>query len=211
MTKERDESGAIVCLGLALLPGGAISPVLQRRCDKAAQIHRQFNCPIITTGGDPAQVGITEARAMSKYLIEEHGVGVENIIEESASRSTSENAVNVLKTLEAIGVTKGRGKYGGISKLYLVTSQYHMVRSLYIFQAVFNHYNCGIEVIAEESFDPVKEMKKLIKKEKMKVEHHLLNCSVMGRLSGQNIALPDKRVLTRALSRIKEHLLEPEP
>ena len=200
------EGKVIVCLGQALLSGAKASTILHTRCDKAVKLHRETDCLIINTGGDPAGVGLTEARAMAEYMTSVKGIEKDAIIEEGEASSTLENALFVLRMLEKMDRTKNNSLFGGITKSYLVTSPYHMVRSSYIFKAVFALHNCNITVVEEPSIDTLNQMehKTNLMNEKAIVERHInntLQCAspVMGRRSGHNIPLPDKEVLDAAL------------
>ena len=129
----------IVCLGRALLPGGKAAPILLTRCNKAAGLQQDKGCLIINTGGDPAHVGITEARVMSEHMVNVKEIDQDNIIEETESQTTVGNAAFVLKILKDLNQGEKDGPLSGIKTLYLVTSPHHMVRSSYTFKAVFEH------------------------------------------------------------------------
>ena len=207
-------SDVIVCLGQALLPGAKASPILLSRCDKAVDLQRDKGCFIINTGGDPARVGITEAQVMTEYMVCVKGIEQNNIVEERESKSTVENAVFVSRILKSINATKGDGSFEGIKTLYLVTSLHHMVRSSYVFKAVFDYYNCGIDIIEKPSDDMLTpgEFKQSLMNEKGGIEYHLNNrmkfaSPVMGGTSGYNIPLPEKETLNFAHSRITTMIL----
>ena len=207
-------SEVIVCLGQALLPGAKANPILLSRCDKAVELQREKGCFIINTGGDPARVGKTEARVMTEYMVSVKGIEPNNIVEEEESKSTFENAVFVSKILRSINKTKGDGCFEGIKTLYLVTSPHHMVRSSYVFKAVFEYYNCRINIIEKQSDDMLtpSEFKQWLMNEKGGIEYHLNNrmkfaSPVMGSTRGYNIPLPGKETLNFAHSRITTMLL----
>ena len=207
-------SDIIVCLGHALLPGAKADPILLSRCDKAVQLRRDKRCLIINTGGDPAQVGITEARVMTEYMVAVKGIDQNNIIEEGESTSTVENAIFVCRILKGFNECEGKGPLGPINNLYLVTSPHHIVRSSYIFKAVFDYYNCRINIVEEPSVDMLtpSEYKQRLVNEKGGIEYHLHNriqfpSPVMGRTRGYNIPLPGLETLNFAHSRINKMLL----
>jgi hypothetical protein len=207
-------SEVIVCLGQALLPGAKANPVLLSRCAKAVELQRDKGCFIINTGGDTARVGITEARVMTEYMVSVKGIEQNNIVEEIESNSTVENAVFVSRMLKSINGTKGDGSFEGIKTLYLVTSPDHMVRSSYVFKAVLDYYNCGINIIEKPSDDMLSpsEFKQSLMHEKGGIEYHLNNrmkfaSPVMGGTRGYNIPLPEKETLSFAHSRITTMLL----
>ena len=202
---ETKFSDVIVCLGQALLPGAKASPVLLSRCDQAVVLQRERACFIINTGGDPANVGITEARIMTDYMVNVKSIKKDLIIQEEQSRSTLENALFVLRILQDI-VKVNMDK---LDKLYLVTSPHHMVRSSYVFKMVFEYYKFKIDVIEEPSNDLLtqNEFEQLLMNEKRGIEYHLnkrieFASPVMGHRSGHSVPLPDRMVLTSALVKI---------
>ncbi|MFK4480948.1 YdcF family protein [Bacillus sp. RC206] len=87
------------------------------------------NSKIIVSGGIPAQ-GITEADAMSKWLILK-GINKDRIILENKSMDTIENALFTILILEK----------EGFKNITLVTSASHMRRALTIFNVASNFSN----------------------------------------------------------------------
>jgi len=85
---------------------------------------------VICSGGDPRNRGTTEAKVMSKQLEEEEGVPKNSIHMEATSANTVQNALNVLKMVGA-----------GCQKLHLVTSDFHMPRCAYVYEAVLKSQN----------------------------------------------------------------------
>ena len=85
-------------------------------------------CRVITIGGDPTHHGATESNIMARELIE-IGIPAVDIIMEPKSRNTFENAKY---SREIIHSQK-------FDNLILVTSGFHMRRSLRLFQ-IFNLY-----------------------------------------------------------------------
>lgn len=85
-------------------------------------------CRVITIGGDPTHHGATESNIMARELIE-IGIPAADIIMEPKSRNTFENAKY---SSEIIHSQK-------FDDLILVTSGFHMRRSLLLFQ-IFNLY-----------------------------------------------------------------------
>ena len=90
----------IVCLGLALQLDGSMHADLSERCKVAAKLNKTRSFPIINTGGDPIHVGITEARAMTDFMVTELGVDEKDIFLEEKAGSTEKNAQNTLKIME---------------------------------------------------------------------------------------------------------------
>ncbi|MDZ7792879.1 MAG: YdcF family protein [Spirochaetia bacterium] len=107
--------------------GGRASPGAEtlKRLSFGYRIHRASGLPIISTGGTPLSAGAGEAEvaageAMGHYL-EALGADPEAIYTEEASRNTFENAALVAD------------KYN-YQKVILVTSAYHMPRSVWVFR-----------------------------------------------------------------------------
>lgn len=80
-------------------------------------------CNIICAGGDPSKVGEAEAVTMSR-LLQKLGVAEADILIETESRNTYENAQNVFKNLNG----------SKFDQTLLVTSSFHMKRSEICFQ-----------------------------------------------------------------------------
>lgn len=130
---------AIVVLGQALNADRSASEVLKDRIHAAVEnfnTHKQLAVDtgavllprVIVSGGDAARVGVSEAAVMKRLLIDA-GVPEYLVIEEDQSNNSCQNAWYVGSMICKLGIT-------GIS---LVTSEFHMPRSLYVFEAVFKH------------------------------------------------------------------------
>jgi uncharacterized SAM-binding protein YcdF (DUF218 family) len=132
MGRRPGDVEAIVVLGGALrtreaegLPVDLAESTLYR-CLRAAEMYRQGRpCPVLVSGGavDPSPTTPPIARVMRDFLVHQ-GVAASDIIEESGSRSTYENAVETARLLAA----------RGIRKILLVTDGLHMERALLCFQ-----------------------------------------------------------------------------
>ena len=209
--KQLNSKDIIVVLGQALLPNAKVSPNLLRRCDKAVELHRDRNCYIINTGGDPARVGLTEAQAMRDYMVNAKCIENNVILDESEARSTLENALFVLRILKSINGSREDESLGSIQNLYLVTCPHHMVRSSFLFKAVFAHFNYTINIIEKPSnnvFDNI-EFEKILNREKSGLEYYLnkkreCNNPVMGYRYGHNIPIPDEEVLEFTIERMNK-------
>ena len=209
--KQLNSKDIIVVLGQALLPNAKVSPNLLRRCDKAVELHRERNCYIINTGGDPARVGLTEAQAMRDYMVNAKCIENNVILDESEARSTLENALFVLRILKSINGSREDESLGSIQNLYLVTCPHHMVRSSFLFKAVFAHFNYTINIIEKPSnnvFDDI-EFEKILNREKSGLEYYLnkkreCNNPVMGYKYGHNIPIPDEEVLEFTIERMNK-------
>ena len=209
--KQLNSKDIIVVLGQALLPDAKVSPNLLRRCDKAVELHRERNCYIINTGGDPARVGLTEAQAMRDYMVNAKCIENNVILDEAEARSTLENALFVLRILKSINGSKEDESLGSIQNLYLVTCPHHMVRSSFLFKAVFAHFNYTINIIEKPSnnvFDDI-EFEKILNREKSGLEYYLnkkreCNNPVMGFKYGHNVPIPDEDVLEFTIERMNK-------
>ena len=129
--------------GGIILLGGAIGPVLTNgriednlgeaadRIRFAAKLARDYpGAPVLVSGGEVFENGTdrSEAQAMADLLVE-LGVSRDRIVLESQSRTTAENAAFIAQ------------KAGG-TRLLLVTSAFHMPRSVGTFR------KAGLDVIA---------------------------------------------------------------
>jgi tetratricopeptide (TPR) repeat protein len=121
---------AIVILGYALADDGSMRQPLIERLKVGLAVAKQYpNSKIIVTGGVPKQ-GITEADAMSNWLISQ-GIEKDRIILENKSTDTVENALFTTAILEK----------EGIKDVTLVTSASHMRRALTVFKEASDFYN----------------------------------------------------------------------
>ncbi len=110
--------------------GGRTAPGVetQKRLSFAYRIHRITGLPLITTGGPPlaasnSRAGVRNAgAAMGRYLVA-LGASPESVNTEETSRNTYENALHVAEQF-------------GPENAILVTSAYHMPRSVWVFQQI---------------------------------------------------------------------------
>jgi len=121
---------AIVLLGQSLDPGGSPPGTLASRAQEAAKAYREHESAavIVASGADPAQTGITEAEAARQLLVTTHGLPGAHIHKEVRANNTVQNAIFSLPIVRALGA----------HKVILVTSDFHMPRAMYTFEAVFN-------------------------------------------------------------------------
>lgn len=119
-----DQRGTtIVVLGAGLYDDGSMRPLLVDRLNAALTLANRYPfAPIVTSGGVPRS-GVTEARAMRNWLVD-NGVPAERITEEGRSRSTVENAANTVALLA------GRRTSG----IVVVSSPNHVERALVDFR-----------------------------------------------------------------------------
>lgn len=96
----------------------------------AAALYKARKAPVLLLTGGAAEDGRTEAEQM-KDILAVMGIPAGNMILESDSRNTHDNAVNSAQIL----------KSRGMRRILLVTSAYHMRRSVALFEAQ------GLEVV----------------------------------------------------------------
>merc|ERR1712013_335575 len=131
------EVSVITVLGHGLGQHGEPSALLRERCRVGAGLAQEVqDAVVIPTGGDPQQVGVTEAAAML-YILQEHGVTRDRVELEEQAWDTASNAIFVLDMAR-----KKADK--GVVRLHLVTSAYHMPRSAWTFLAVGKAMGCRL-------------------------------------------------------------------
>jgi uncharacterized SAM-binding protein YcdF (DUF218 family) len=118
------EADAIVILGGGSVPkafeygGNAnLKWTTLERVRYGAWLAKRFHKPILVTGGDPDENGISEAKLMATTLAREFGVAPRWVEEES--KTTLENAQNSDVIL----------KHVGINRIYLVSHAWHLARA----------------------------------------------------------------------------------
>lgn len=124
-----DDTLGIVVMGYALNPDGSMRQELRDRLTVAlgASVDYPRAYLICTGGGTASESDVTEAGVMAQWL-QEQGVAPERLIVEEASLSTVQNAQNTYAMLlEA---------YPQITTLAVITSDYHIHRSVLFFRAV---------------------------------------------------------------------------
>jgi uncharacterized SAM-binding protein YcdF (DUF218 family) len=125
-------AGAIVVLGGTLAPGvpprrGAELVDSSDRILHAARLFRAGKAPLVVPSGGRLPWSVAERSEAAEIadLLVEWGVPRSAIVEEGKARTTSENAVELVKLLRARGVRR----------VLLVTSSLHMRRALASFRA----------------------------------------------------------------------------
>ena len=91
---KRKHYDFIIIHGAGLLGGEKVTPLLKRRIDKAVEAYHKSKNPhikIIASSGQGADEKISEAQAITNYLLEETDVPRDAIILEDQSRTTYEN------------------------------------------------------------------------------------------------------------------------
>lgn len=114
-----DDSLCIVVLGYQLSESGTMQEELMDRLVVALSSAIKYpNALICVSGGQTSEVkGATEAGLMASWL-KKKGIDESRIIVENQSLSTTANAVNVYKTLNA--------SYPQVSSVAMITSDYHL-------------------------------------------------------------------------------------
>jgi len=113
----------IIIHGAGLLDGERVTPLLKRRIDKAVEAYhksKNSNIKIIASGGKGADEKISEAQAITNYLLEETDVPQDAIILEDQSRTTYENLLFSKELGEKL-VAK--------PQFLFVTNDYHVFRT----------------------------------------------------------------------------------
>lgn len=115
----------IIVLG-AGLKGDRVSYTLAYRLDTALEYANSYEeSKIIVSGGQGPDEWISEAEAMSQYLIS-RGLAEDRIIIEDKSTSTEENIKYALKLLKDAEINVASKNFA------IVTSNYHMYRAKHI-------------------------------------------------------------------------------
>ena len=117
-----DDYDAIIVLGAQVKPDGTPSVQLSWRLDAAYEAYQKKQVPVIVCGAQGRDEPMTEAEAMALYL-KEKGVPEQDIMMDPDSFNTNQNLKNAATLL------KGNPE---VKKVLVVTSDYHVPRSLAI-------------------------------------------------------------------------------
>lgn len=122
-------------LGQALNKDGSAPVTLWNRLEKAVEVfHARGAHRIMLTGGDVSGSGTSEASCMMALLVKApFGIDPGALVREEAATDTITNFLGCAPLLRALEA----------SEVLLVTSEFHVSRSLYAARAVFDH--CGLE------------------------------------------------------------------
>ena len=115
-----DSYDAIIILGAQVRPDGSPSVQLSWRLDAAAEAWKNRNVPVVVCGAQGKDEPMPEAVAMKQYLMEK-GVSETDILTDPDSFNTRQNLENAGALLR---------EKPEISKVLIVTSDYHVPRSL---------------------------------------------------------------------------------
>ncbi len=108
----------ILILGAGVWGQNTPSPMLEDRLKEGLKLYEQGAAPKILVSGDHGQKDYDEVNVMKNYLIDA-GVPSEDIFMDHAGFSTYESMVRAKEVF-------------GVSRLIVVTQEYHMYRALYI-------------------------------------------------------------------------------
>jgi hypothetical protein len=126
-------STVVLVLGQILEKDKSLPNTLINRVNKAISIWKNdciYECKyMLLSGGDAAGLGVSEASAMRRFIIDQSPELCGNIMLEEKSMNTVENALYCKDVLEKVSC----------SCLHLVTNEFHMPRARCIFECVMNH------------------------------------------------------------------------
>lgn len=134
----------IVVLGFLTDPRNRLYRILISRLDKAAELYKKGSADmIVVTGGGRMKGAMgTEAHVMKRYLVKK-GIRPNSILMEHESRNTIGNAFFTKRMID------GRSRS---PSLIVVTNDFHMPRSRFIFRKIFGN-NRKISFVESRTWD----------------------------------------------------------
>lgn len=118
---------AIVVLGAPLAPSGALTQILDERVRAAAALWRAGAARrVVASGGNTGNAPRAEAEAIAEAL---HREGIDDVLVESRSRTTAENARFTAELLAPLGA----------QSVWLVTQPFHGRRAARLFRRAGLH------------------------------------------------------------------------
>ena len=120
-----NDHDAVIVLGAQVKPDGTPSVQLGWRLDCAAEVWQQKQVPIVVCGAQGKDEPEPEAYAMKRYLLEK-GISEDMILTDPDSFNTEQNLEHAKKLLDEYPEE--------IRKVILVTSDYHVPRSMALAQ-----------------------------------------------------------------------------
>ncbi|CAB9511590.1 Conserved Protein [Seminavis robusta] len=146
----------IVVLGAPTTEDGKPGPDMKQRLDRCLELlaqEKEDDCLVVVTGGSPRTYGSSgvckEGDCMHQYLTEK-GVKSSRILVENHAQHTFHNAIFSKSLLR----TRGYIPSSRATELSILTSDWHMTRSMWCFQAVFcDHLNITLVPVTAKS-DP---------------------------------------------------------
>lgn len=136
---EPSQTVYIVVLGMKPNQDGSLKPPLDARIKTAYQFYEKKKrevendrkggkVKVIVSGADVAKIGFTEAKVMSTGL-KNAGIADSEIIKEDKAMNTIENALYAIQMIPIM-------KNGFKTSMIVVTSDFHVPRSRYLFECV---------------------------------------------------------------------------
>ncbi len=121
----------IVVLGFLTDPKNRLYRILTSRLDKTAELYKEgvAGTIVVTGGGRMKSVEVTEAHVMKRYLIKK-GIKPNSILMEHESRNTIGNAYFTKRMID---------RRSRDPSLVVVTNDFHMPRSRFIFRKIFGN------------------------------------------------------------------------
>jgi uncharacterized SAM-binding protein YcdF (DUF218 family) len=120
-----DPADAIVVLGGGIEPDGVLSPTSLSRVTQGIRLYKAHLAPLIVFSGPGFEHRPAEAEVAAK-LARDLGVPEEQILTETAARTTREEAARIARRLEPWAV----------HRILLVTDSEHLTRAVLLFQQV---------------------------------------------------------------------------
>lgn len=121
-----------IVLGNQVNPDSSLSPTLQSRVDKALQLYRQGQVPLVMVSGgnghDERPGRVKEGMAMKRYLVA-HGVPADRVIEDNEGENTYLTAKDFLVVADSLH----------LHSAIAVSSFYHITRTKYIIRKLGFH------------------------------------------------------------------------
>lgn len=121
MDNIQETYDAVIVLGAQVKPDGSPSVQLTWRLDSAVQAWQKKNVPIVVCGAQGKDEPEPEAETMKKYLVSK-GIPEESILKDPDSYNTEQNLKHAKTLLDEYP--------DQITKVLIVTSDYHVPRSL---------------------------------------------------------------------------------
>jgi len=119
----------LIVLGNPPNPDGSVSRILQSRLDLAIALYHTGNANKLVLTGGAVYNHYVEAEIMEKYCLEQ-GVDATDILVESLSRDTYDNA------LYSSSIVNSQNS----DAVIVITSHFHWLRTKIIFQHYFNQF-----------------------------------------------------------------------
>lgn len=107
----------VLVLGAGVLPNGSPSTFLKGRLDLAADLYQAGKAKVILVSGDNTEKYYNEPEAMRRYLHEQRGVPVEDVVADYAGIDTFNSCARARQIF-------------GVSTLTIISQAYHLPRAI---------------------------------------------------------------------------------